>query len=98
MPSFSFHRVDICVYRIFVGSLLPMVDDRNREIANKKEGTRPSPTKIGKLQSSGRLTHHRFRNRGSKTSRSPSPRRLTEITVSMIASPGKVLIHQASRR
>ena len=36
--------------------------------------------------------------RGSSTSRSPSPSRFIASTVSMIASPGKVEIHHASRR
>jgi hypothetical protein len=37
-------------------------------------------------------------SRGSRTSRRPSPRRFIASTVSMMASPGKVEIHQASRR
>src|SRR5262249_34879656 len=37
-------------------------------------------------------------SRGSRTSRSPSPTRFIASTVSMMASPGKVEIHQASRR
>src|SRR3954447_5136837 len=35
--------------------------------------------------------HHFRRERGSSTSRSPSPSKLNPITVSKIASPGKVL-------
>ena len=37
-------------------------------------------------------------SRGSRMSRSPSPRRFMASTVSMMPSPGKVEIHQASRR
>ena len=37
-------------------------------------------------------------SRGSRTSRSPSPSRFIASTVSMIARPGKVEIHHASRR
>jgi branched-chain amino acid transport system substrate-binding protein len=38
------------------------------------------------------------RRRGSSTSRRPSPSRFIASTVSMIARPGNVEIHQASRR